>query len=131
RKGLRWQNKAPMNGRELNAYDIEWSWHHLLGKGSGYTKGSPYVALSNYSQIKSVTATDKYTVVFEFTEPSLEQFRYLMNEVGYGSIIPREAEEKYGSTLNSDWRLAVGSGPFMLTDYVSGSSITAVRNPNY
>jgi peptide/nickel transport system substrate-binding protein len=131
RKGLRWQDKVPMNGRELTAYDIEWSWQHLLGLGSGYTKGSPYVALSNYAQIKSVTATDKYTVTFEFTEPSLEQFRYLMNEVHYGSVAPKEAVEKYGVALNSDWRLAVGSGPFMITDYVSGSSVSAVRNPNY
>ena len=30
-----------------------------------------------------------------------------------------------------DWRNSVGTGPFILTDYVSGSAITFIRNPHY
>ncbi|MCJ7743847.1 MAG: ABC transporter substrate-binding protein, partial [Dehalococcoidales bacterium] len=30
-----------------------------------------------------------------------------------------------------DWRNSVGTGPFMLTDFVSNSQATYVRNPNY
>jgi len=40
-----------------------------------------------------------------------------------------EVYEKYGNA--NDWRNCVGTGPFMLTDYVSGSSATLIRNPNY
>jgi len=40
-----------------------------------------------------------------------------------------EVYDKYGDA--NDWRNSVGTGPFMLTDYVSGSSATLVRNPNY
>ena len=30
-----------------------------------------------------------------------------------------------------DWKNVVGSGPFIVDDYVGGSSVTFVRNPNY
>ena len=33
RQGVNWQNKAPMNGRELTAYDIEYNYHRYLGSG--------------------------------------------------------------------------------------------------
>jgi peptide/nickel transport system substrate-binding protein len=42
---------------------------------------------------------------------------------------PPETVAKYGDM--KDWQNAVGTGPFMLTDYVSGSSITFARNPDY
>ena len=30
-----------------------------------------------------------------------------------------------------DWKTAVGTGPYMLTDWVKGSSLTYTKNPNY
>jgi peptide/nickel transport system substrate-binding protein len=129
RKGIHWQDKAPMNGREFTAYDIQYSFNRLLGKGSGFTKPSPYVSMDNYMLIDTVTATDKYTVVFKLTTPSLEQFRYLVNPIGYAAIVPQEVIQQYGDMQN--WKNAVGTGPFILRDYVSGSSITTTRNSNY
>ena len=37
--------------------------------------------------------------------------------------------EEHGNV--NDWRNLVGTGPFMLTDYVEGSSVTWIKNPNY
>jgi peptide/nickel transport system substrate-binding protein len=37
--------------------------------------------------------------------------------------------ERYGDM--KDWRNAIGTGPFILKDYVPGSLITYVRNPDY
>jgi peptide/nickel transport system substrate-binding protein len=45
------------------------------------------------------------------------------------SIEAREAVEKWGD-LN-DWHHAIGTGPFILQDFVSGDSATMIRNPNY
>ena len=129
RKGITWQNKAPMNGREFTAYDIEYSFDRLLGKGRGFTKPSPYVSMDNYQLIDTVTATDKYTVVFKLKAPSLEQFRYLMNPIAYASIVPPEVIQQYGDMQN--WKNAVSTGPFMLTDYVSGTSFTTIKNSTY
>ena len=40
-----------------------------------------------------------------------------------------EAVKQWGN-LN-DWHHAIGTGPFILTDFVAGSSATMVKNPNY
>ena len=40
RQGVRWHDKAPMNGRELTAQDVEFNFHRLLGAGSGFTEPS-------------------------------------------------------------------------------------------
>jgi peptide/nickel transport system substrate-binding protein len=44
-------------------------------------------------------------------------------------IWPPEVIEKYGNA--EDWRVHCGTGPFMMIDYVPGSSVTFVKNPNY
>ena len=33
RPGVRWHDKAPMNGRELTAQDVEYNFHRLYGSG--------------------------------------------------------------------------------------------------
>ena len=43
--------------------------------------------------------------------------------------MPPEAIEQYGDV--KDWRNLVGTGPFMMTDWVEGSSITWEKNPDY
>ena len=40
-----------------------------------------------------------------------------------------EVIQKYGNQLN--WRNSVGTGPFVLTDFVSGSQATLTRNSSY
>ena len=68
---------------------------------------------------ESVTATDKWTVVIELTKPYLGALGLiLLNDFAY--IMPPEVIEQYGDVL--DWRNLVGTGPFMLTDVVEGSS---------
>ena len=43
RPGVHWQDKPPMNGRELVAEDIVFNFHRMTGTGSGFTEKSPYV----------------------------------------------------------------------------------------
>ena len=45
------------------------------------------------------------------------------------AIYPQEVIQKYGDMNN--WHNIVGSGAYMLKDYVSGGSGTWVKNPNY
>ncbi len=129
RKGIRWQNIPPANGREFTASDVEFSWHRMLGLGSGYTKPSPTYSMTQYQLIKSITATDKYTVVFKLSEPSYNTLRELLDNATAGNIVNREAVQQWGD-LN-DWKRAVGTGPFILKDYVASSSVSYVKNPDY
>lgn len=129
RKGVYWQDKSPLNGRELTAYDIEWSINRCIAKGSGFTKGSPYIGQANYELIQSITATDKYTLVFNCIQPSFVQFRWIIEDNDYLFIEPKEAVDKWGD-LN-DWHNVIGTGPFILDDYVSASSLSLSKNQKY
>ena len=44
-------------------------------------------------------------------------------------ILPAEVIERYGDY--KDWRNVVGTGPWMLTDYVEGASKSYIKNPDY
>ncbi len=127
RKGVHWHNKAPMNGRELTAYDVEFSFQRILGLGSGFTEPGIDIQLG-YFNVESVTASDDWTVVFKLKSPTISSLK----EISIGGntpIVAREVVEQYGDV--TDWKNVVGTGPFELTDWVEGSSITYVKNPNY
>ena len=128
RKGVYWHNKAPMNGRELDAYDVEWNYHRYAGLGD-FTEDGPGVRWSSgfAPMLESVTATDKWTVVFKLKKPNLGALEQIM---GFANkIYPPEVFEQYGDL--KDWRNLVGTGPFMLTEWVYGSSMTFDKNPDY
>ena len=129
RQGVNWHDKAPMNGREFDAYDVEWNYHRMLGLGE-FTDAGPTAFAAQVTGIpfESVTATDKWTVVMKLKEPFLDALVILL---GHNStfIMPREVIEQYGDVR--DWRNVVGTGPFELTDVVDGSSFTYVKNPDY
>ena len=132
RKGIRWQDIPPVNGREFTADDVAYHYHRMFGLGSGFTKPSPYHAdvVTAYRDLISVTAVDRYTVVFKWKTPYLEAMRETLQAPTNASCLEaREAVEKWGDV--SDWYHAVGTGPFILKDFVSGSSATLVRNPDY
>ncbi len=130
RQGVYWHDKAPMNGREFDAYDVEFSFHRMLGLGSGFTEPSPLASSFAALPIESVTATDKWTVVVALSGTSFEALPSMYYDDYFGSwIVPREVIEQYEAI--KDWRHLVGTGPYELTDYVSGASMTHTRNPNY
>ncbi len=53
----------------------------------------------------------------------------ILVEDHYGFILPPEVIKQHGDI--SDWRNFVGTGPYELTDWVQGTSITHTKNPDY
>ena len=128
RKGVHWHDKAPMNGRELTAQDIEYNYHRVTGMGSGFTEPSEFAWVLKTLPFESITATDKYTVVLKLKKPHLVAMGALLSE-GVALIYPPEVIKKHGDV--TDWRNLVGTGPFVLTDWTAGSSRTYTKNPDY
>ena len=128
RKGVRWHDKPPMNGRELTADDIVFNYHRYLGLGSGFTEIAASAGELGKVGIESVTATDKWTVVFKLDRSRLSALKPILQNYPF-FIHPPEVIKEHGDA--NDWRNLVGTGPFMLTDYVEGSSITFIKNPDY
>jgi len=120
RKGVRFHNKPPANGRELVAEDVAFCLNRLWDTPSAYQSFT-------YPWVESITATDKWTVVLK----CLPEKTGLVHEAatGYSKIFPKEAVEQYGNM--NDWENSCGTGPFVLVDYVLDSSVTFERNPTY
>ena len=131
RQGVHWQNIAPANGREFTADDIVYHFNRMLGIGGGFTTMDPYwVAATAWATVKSISATDKYTVVMKWTVPNEEYIYEEMMAPGCATSIENPEAVKQWGDLN-DPKHAIGTGPFICTEFVSGSSLTMSRNPNY
>lgn len=123
RHGVKFQNKPPTNGRELTADDIVYSLNRLCTSPRSYTKLA-YPAMAASAKI---TATDPYTVTITCSEAEFGNMTSMLPD--FACIIPHEVVETYGDMR--DWKNSCGTGPYMLTDFVSGGSATLKRNPNY
>lgn len=114
-----------MNGRELTADDVVWSQKRLISSPSSST------SLSQPALAKTATIekTGPWEVTLKTPQDPMAGWHWIAFGGNTGVQYPREVVEKYGST--SDWRNVVGTGPYILKDFVSGSVATLVRNPNY
>ena len=119
RKGVMFPEKpGVMAARELTADDVVFSFYRLA-KSAKAQKGY-------FDYVDKVEAKDKYTVDFFFKEFHAE-WDYRFGWGYYSPIYPKEMADAGAS----NWKNGNGTGPFMLTDFVQGSSNTYSRNPNY
>ncbi|MBI4295920.1 MAG: ABC transporter substrate-binding protein [Chloroflexi bacterium] len=126
RKGVRFQNKPPVNGRELTADDVKWSVERTLA--------SPLSGKGLLPSIDKITVRDKYTIVFHAKEARNTDFMvdaFLGSIASGGLVAPREVVDTYGEKGFSDWKNAVGTGPWIAQEYVRGSYILFKKNPDY
>ena len=118
RRGIRWEKRAPVSGRELVAADVKYTWERALKKsGHAHLLG----------KIEGVETPDSHTVRVRLAE-AYAPFLHNLAEP-WNAILPREVEEKMG-----DFKAAeslVGCGPFVLDRYEPGVKATFVRNPDY
>ena len=128
RQGVRWHDKAPANGRLLTAEDIEFNYHRVLGLGSGFTERSEHAGIWAGIEVESVTATDGSTVEIKLAAPSLAALPAII-QGSLNFIYAPEVIRAKGDA--DDWRDLVGTGPYSITDWTKGSSVTWDKNPDY
>lgn len=119
RQGVMFPEKpGVMKKRELTADDIVFAYTRL--------STSPKKIAGYFDHVEKVEATDKYTVVFTFKYYNAE-WDYRFGWGYYSTITPKEVADA-GAT---NWKNVNGTGPYMLTDFVQGSSNTYTKNPDY
>lgn len=104
------------NGRSLVADDVVFSVSRIINPDTG----SP--GKSGLGPISTVEAPDEQTVVFTLIS-SHADFPLELSQ-RWGRIVPREAEGQLATE-------PVGSGPFTLAEYVPGSHVRVVWNPDH
>jgi peptide/nickel transport system substrate-binding protein len=120
RRGVRWHPRPPVNGRELTADDVKFTYDRFLT-----VTGNPNRAALR--QVTRIDAVDRYTVRFALAEP----FAWFLEKLAGTAmwIVPREAVERFGDLKRAE--SCIGTGPWMLERYEPRVRLTFVRNPDY
>jgi peptide/nickel transport system substrate-binding protein len=127
REGVRWQNKAPCNGRELSVDDVVFSFKRMCTESGAYIKQT-YPTLASGVKITGDAAAR--TVTVDATACPKDMWVNVVTVFpDYLTIMPKDAIEQFGNM--NDWKNSIGTGPYMITDFVSNGSATYVRNPDY
>lgn len=113
-----------MDSRELTAQDVAYSIQRRIDTST--TTSFVQADAIQWEFIESITTPDKYTVVLELSS----LYPDWMYQIGWGAasnVYPPELEKAgFG-----EWRNLVGTGPFYLSNYITGSSYEYTKNPNY
>lgn len=118
--GLKWADGSP-----LSAADVVASWRFVMGSGPAgvVLNGSATVD----GIVKSITATNDNTIEITTEYPTESIFNGI-------TIVPQSVWGDIGYDAVTNFQNPtpiIGSGPFTLTNWTRGQSITLERNPYY
>ena len=114
-----------MNGRQMTADDVVSSWNRL--KADKRSWGN--VSQPKVMNAASIEKTGAWEVTIKTPLEPWTSFTWVVYGAGFLRHYPPEVVAKYGDV--QDWHNAVGTGPFILLDYVTGSSLKYKKNPEY
>lgn len=121
REGVMWTGnpRIGMEPREFTAHDAAF----VLNR---YTTGKQANKTSQFIEAGTFRAVDRYTLRVDF-ERYNASWAWVIGYALYSPMYPPEVVE----AGPKDWRNAVGTGPFIIDDYVQGSYVAYRRNPDW
>jgi len=129
RKGVKFSN-----GREVVASDVKYSIERAVnpktqGPGAGFfgaIAGFDDLSGGNAEGLSGIEAPDDDTVVFKLSRPDATFLHVLA--INFASIVPKEVVEAEGQDFG---KKPVGSGAFVLKDWVIGQKLVFEKNPDF
>src|SRR5215813_14082579 len=121
RQGVKWHNKPPLNGRELVAEDVKFTYDRFLRESGNPNR---YILDS----VDWIEVVDRYTVKFSLKEP----YVWFVNALAYSTsmwIIAPEIVQQFGDLKKPE--TAIGTGPFLLERHEPNVKTIFKRNPDY
>lgn len=117
RPDLKWSDGEP-----LTSDDIKFTWEAVSNPNSG-----AYNATSGFELIESIDTPDDLTAVVHYSEPYVDYIGQF-----FAALLPRHATGNPEEMTTWEWNMKpVVAGPFVVTDWRSGESITMEPNPYY
>ncbi len=116
RHGVKWQNVAPLNGRELVAGDVKYCFEAYAKEG---------VQSFTFREIEGMETPDKYTLRVHLKTPNVLFAHNLAEPVTV--IFPREVLEEDGDLK----KRMIGTGPYLLKEHTRKVRLVLARNPDY
>lgn len=121
RHGVKWHNKPPVNGRELVADDVKFTFERFLSE-----KGNADRHL--LEAVDRIEVVDRYTVKFVLKEPYAWFIEVLATPRSMWIIAP-EVIKQFGDLKKPE--STIGTGPFLLERYEPNVKTVFTRNPEY
>lgn len=115
RPGLKFADGTP-----VTAEDWQWS----LDRARDQNNGIWWFTLE---AIESVTATDE-TVVFKLKEPYVP---FIYSPALFNTVVMPKAKVEAAGGWEQFMQAPIGTGPYMMTQWVKNDVMTLERNPNY
>lgn len=116
RQGVKWHD-----GKDFTSADVAFS---ILAVKKYNSRGQ-----GTFASVTDVKTPDPYTAVVELSQPA----PYLISafSANEAPIVPRHLYEGTDIRSNPHNAAPIGTGPFIFKEWVRGSHIIYLRNPNY
>ncbi len=129
RKGVKFADLPPVNGRELTAEDVKWSFEYIARLGPFKDLRLPTVnqLAALVEGLERVETPDRYTAVVHFKEPFVPFLTYAATP--QMAMMPREVFDEDG---NFNQR-PIGTGPWQwdAAGSQAGTRMVYKKNPSY
>src|SRR5499433_4274561 len=116
RRGVKWQNVAPLNGRELVAADVKYCFEAYAKEG---------VQAFTFQEIEGMETPDTHTLRIYLKTPNALFPQNVAEPVTV--IFSREVLEEDGDLK----KRLIGTGPYILKEHTRKVRIVLQRNPDY
>ncbi|MDP2949997.1 MAG: ABC transporter substrate-binding protein [Chloroflexota bacterium] len=118
KQNARFQPKPPVDGREITAEDVRYSFQR---------RSSALVSIDlRFPQIiDKLEAVDNYTFRLTTKRPFAPTFYEMANNTW--AIVPKEAVEQFGDLKQNP----ISGGPYMLKRFVRAERVEMEKNPNF
>src|SRR5499426_43239 len=116
RRGVKWQNVAPLNGRELTAADVKYCFEAYAKEG---------VQAFTFQEIEGMETPDSHTLRVFLKTPNALFPQNVAEPVAV--IFSREVLEEDGDLK----KRMIGTGPYILKEHTRKVRIVLQRNPDY
>jgi peptide/nickel transport system substrate-binding protein len=112
-----------VGGRKMTADDVVFTFTQVM------TDSRAYMYRAYPSMRKSFKCEKTGPMEVTITVASSDLITAIAKFGNYVGVVPPEVVDKYGDMAS--WKNSVGTGPFMLIDYVAGSRMLLEKNPDY
>ena len=116
------------DGTPLTSADVKFTWEAVMDPGNAPA------SRTGYDKIESIDTPDDLTVVIKFAElyPPWQTL-FTQGPNNSGGILPKHMLEGQTALEGNDFihQPTVGSGPFVITEWVPGDFMTLLPNPNF
>jgi peptide/nickel transport system substrate-binding protein len=116
RQGVKWQNVAPLNGRELVAADVKYCFEQYAKEG---------VQAFTFQEIEGMETPDKHTLRVHLKTPNTLFPQNVAEPVAV--IFAKEVLEQDGDLK----KRLIGTGPYILKEHTRKVRVVLQRNPDY